>query len=105
MARNREENVYVSLGFARLSPTWQRLQREAKELDISVPHLIKVLLADRTAALEGHGKQLWFPRQLQVPRTSQAVSEPPTTASPHAEDPASRQAMAAAAAAAHYWEE
>jgi hypothetical protein len=104
MPRNGEENVYVTLGFARLSPTWQRLQREAKELDISVPHLIKVLLADRTAALEGEGKQLWFPRQMQVPRTSLAVSEPPTTASPPAEDPASRQAMAAAAAA-DFWEE
>jgi hypothetical protein len=105
MARNGEENVYITLGFARCSATWQRLQREAKELDISVPHLIKVLLADRTAALEGEGKQLWFPREMQVPRTAQAVCEPATTASPPAGDPASRRAMAAAAAAADFWEE
>lgn len=102
MPRNAEENIYITIGFARDSPAWQRLQHEAKELDISVPHLIKVLLADRTAALAGHGKQLWFPREMHSP---QKQSAPPTTAlapKPPAADESSRQATAAAAAA-NYW--
>jgi hypothetical protein len=104
MPRNVEENVYVTIGFARHSPTWQRLQREAEGLDISVPHLVKVLLADRTAALEGHGKHLWFPREAHAARALQAASGPPAILSPAVEDAPSRRATAAAAAADH-WED
>ncbi len=104
MARNVEENVYVTIGFARGSPIWQWLQHEARELDISVPHLIKVLLADRAAALEGHGKHLWFPREtgptLIETAAFHAVHEP----EPTAEDNSSKRATAAAAAA-NYWED
>ena len=104
MPRNTEENIYITIGFARDSPAWQQLQHEAKELDISVPHLIKVLLADRTAALAGHGKRLWFPREM---HSLQKQSAPPTAAlapKPPAADESSRQATAAAAAA-NYWDD
>ena len=104
MPRNVEENVYVTIGFTRCSPTWQRLQSEAKDLDISIPHLIKVLLADRTVALEGHGKHLWFPREVLAHPTAQTVSRPLTTASSSPEDSATRRATAAAAAA-DYWDD
>lgn len=104
MPRNVEENVYITLGFARSSLTWQRLQHEAKELDISVPHYIKVLLADRTAALEGHGKHLWFPRAMQIPQVK--PDAPPSVSVPETavEGDSSRRATAAAAAA-NYWED
>lgn len=111
MARNAEENVYVTIAFSRNSSTWRQLQREATDLNISVAHLIKVLLADRTAALEGQGKQLWFPREVSqvrlqsspLPRTElppQSTEPPPQSV----EDDASRRA-AAAASAASYWED
>ncbi len=104
MPRNVEENVYVTIGFTRRSPTWQRLQSEAKDLDISVPHLIKVLLADRAAALEGHGKHLWFAREVSAHSTAHTVSLPITQTSPPAGDPATKRATAAAAAA-DYWDD
>jgi len=104
MPRNVEENVYVTIGFTRCSPIWQWLQSVAKDLDISIPNLIKVLLADRTAALEGHGKHLWFPREMSAHSTTQTVSRPLTTASPPVEDSATKRATAAAAAA-DYWDD
>ena len=104
MPRNIEENIYITIGFHRHLVPWLRLQREADDLDISVPHLIKLLLADRAAVLDGHGKDLWFPHGEQSVQVSPAafpsVSLPPTTA----EDDASRRALAAAAAA-NYWED
>ena len=99
MPRNAEENIYVTIGFARDSPAWQRLQREAQELDISVPHLIKVLLADRTAALDGHGKHLWYPREMQSPQKQSAILPAAPVPEPPAADDSSRRATAAAAAA------
>ena len=102
MPRNIEENVYITVGFRRHSATLSLLQREADDLDISVPHLIKLLLADRAAVLEGHGKDLWFPREkysVQVPRAAL-----PPVQQFAGEDDASRRAMAAAAAA-NYWED
>jgi hypothetical protein len=104
MPRNVEENIYITLGFARSSPTWQRLQREARELDISVPHYIKVLLADRAAALEGHGKDLWFPREMHITRVKAANLPVASTPEPTVEGDSSRRATAAAAAA-NYWED
>jgi hypothetical protein len=101
MPRNVEENVYITIGFARESPTWQRLQREARDLDISVPHLIKVLLADRTIALEGHGKHLWFPRGMQA--RQKQLADPSSTMSAHSVEGAVRGRETAAAAAANYW--
>ena len=98
MSRNVEENVYITIAFARDSETWQDLRREASDLDISVAHLIKVLLGDRTQALQGHGKHVWFPR-------GQAVSSPvslPEQASQAEEGKSSRRA---AASAALYWNE
>ncbi len=104
MPRNIEENIYVTIGFARASPTWQRLLSEADELDISVPHLMKVLLADRTAALEGHGKHLWFPREMQSPpKQSTLLPTAPVLESP--DESASSRRATAAAAAANYWED
>ncbi len=104
MARNVEENVYVTIGFARASPIWQRLQHEARELDISVPHLIKALLADRAAALEGHSKHLWFPREMQPTLTQTAQEKPPFVSELAVEDDTSRRSTTAAAAA-NYWED
>lgn len=104
MPRNVEENVYITIGFARDSPTWQRLQREARDLDTSVPYLIKVLLADRTAALEGHGKHLWFPRGTQV--RQQRLADPPSSpTSAHAVEGGVSERETAAAAAANYWDD
>ncbi len=103
MPRNIEENIYITIGFYRRSPTWIRLQREAGDLDISVAHFIKLLLADRVAALEGHGRDLWFPRDIRVNQDSAAASSPTNMPPSAAEDDASRRATAAAAAA-NYWE-
>ena len=104
MPRNVEENIYITVGFHRHSTTWLRLQREADDLDISVAHLIKLLLADRTAVLDGHGKDLWFPRGAQHVQTSATVAALPPIPQPAIEDDASRRAMAAAAAAS-FWED
>ncbi len=104
MPRNAEENIYITIGFARDSPTWQRLQREAKQLDISVPHLVKVLLADRTAVLEGHGKHLWFPREMPSPQKQTAVF-PAAPATVSAVEHVASRRETAAAAAADYWED
>lgn len=100
MPRNVEENVYITVGFARDSWTWQRLQSEARDLDISIPHLIKILLADRAAALDGHGKHLWFPRSVTSPEKQPVapLADPDSAM----EDGASIR-QTAAAAAAHYW--
>lgn len=104
MARNIEENVYVTIAFSRDSIAWKSLQREAADLDISIAHLIKVLLADRTLAFQGHGKHVWFPRegmkgQPDVPPPSVPEREP----RPGKENQISRRA--AAASAAQYWNE
>lgn len=101
MARNVEENVYITIAFSRGSTTWNDLQREATDLDISVAHLIKVLLADRTLALQGHGKHLWFPRES-------TKEQPVTTSLAQPEQRSHRQqegqiSRSAAASAAQYW--
>lgn len=104
MTRNAIENVYVTIAFARNSIVWQRLQHEADELDISIAHLVKVLLADRAAALEGHGKHLWYPRVVNAARSSPVVPEPTIATGSQAEDIASIR-LTAAAAAAKYWDD
>jgi hypothetical protein len=104
MPRNVIENVYVTIAFSRDSLVWQRLLRESDELDISIAHLIKVLLADRAVALEGHGKHIWFPREMSAARLLPVVPQPSLTPSPQAEDTASMR-LTAAAAAANYWED
>jgi hypothetical protein len=104
MPRNVEENVYVTIAFARDSLVLQRLQREAAELDISVAHLMKMLLADRSAVLEGHGKHLWFPREINAERALPVVSQTSTALSLPTEDTASKR-LTTAAAAASYWED
>ncbi|SRR6266567_4677009 len=98
MSRNVEENVYVTIAFARGSETWQDLRREASDLDISVAHLIKVLLGDRTQALQGHGKHLWFPR-------GQGVSTPASPPEHALQTEEGKSSRRAAASAAQYWNE
>lgn len=99
MARNMEENVYITIAFSRNASTWQNLRQEAADLDISVAHLIKVLLADRALALQGHGKHLWFPRESTkreaIPASLAGESQL------QQEDQISRRA--AVASAAQYW--
>lgn len=102
MSRNVEENVYVTIAFARGSETWKGLQREAADLDISVAHLIKVLLGDRAQALQGHGKHLWFPRGGTPGQTVSTPVSPPEHALRTEERQSSRRA---AASAAQYWTE
>lgn len=104
MPRNVAENVYVTIGFARSSPTWQRLQSEADELDISVAHLIKALLADRTVALTDHSKYLWFPRAMDCAHLLPITPQPSSTPGSLAEDTTSKL-LSAAATAANYWED
>lgn len=104
MTRNVIENVYVTIAFARGSIVWQRLEREADDLDISIAHLIKLLLADRAAALDDHGKHLWYPRGVNAARSLSVVPEPTTASRSPAEDTASIR-LATAAAAANYWGE
>ncbi len=105
MPRNPEKNIYVTIAFARTSPTLEHLQREATDMGISVADLIKVLLADRTAALKGQDKQRWLPREettaqpLPTLRDESAALAPQTVA-----DDASRRA-ASAASAASYWDD
>lgn len=101
MPRNVEENIYVTLAFSRTSSVWEQLQREANALDLSVAHLIKVLLADRSAALEGHGKHLWFPREMPPPLAPARHTDQPM---PSPEKNISRR-LEAAAAAAQYWDD
>lgn len=105
MARNVEENVYVTIAFSRDSIAWNGLQREAADLDISVAHLIKVLLADRVLALQGHGKHLWFPRESgkEQPGTTPMGGQPEQEPQTQREEQISRHA--AAASAAQYWNE
>jgi hypothetical protein len=100
MARNVEENVYVTIAFSRDSTTWKDLRREANELDISVAHLIKILLADRILALQGHGKHLWFPRESTPAQPGATLEQ---RSQPQREGQISRRA--AAASAAQYWNE
>ncbi|HYU71575.1 MAG TPA: hypothetical protein VEL31_02750 [Ktedonobacteraceae bacterium] len=104
MPRNIEENIYITIAFYRHSPTWIRLQREAGDLDISVAHFVKLLLVDRAAALAGHGRDLWFPRDMRGGQGPAAASSPTTMPPSAAEDDASRRVIAAAAAA-NYWED
>lgn len=104
MTRNVIENVYVTIAFARGSIVWQRLEREADELDISIAHLIKALLADRAVALEGHGKHLWYPRGVNAARSSPVVPEPTMAPGSPVEDTTSIR-LTAAAAAANYWDD
>ncbi len=104
MARNVEENVYITIAFARDSTTWNDLQREATDLDISVAHLIKVLLADRVLALQGHGKHLWFPRESTKGRPGTApLAVREEGSQSQREGQISRRT--AAASAAQYWNE
>jgi hypothetical protein len=104
MARNVEENVYVTIAFSRDSSTWNNLQREATDLDISVAHLIKVLLSDRVLALQGHGKNLWFPREgTKGPSGTAPMGEPDQRSPTQRDEQISRHN--AAASAAHYWNE
>lgn len=104
MARNVEENVYVTIAFSRDSTVWHDLQREAMALDISVAHLMKVLLADRILALQGHGKQLWFPRESTKGLPGAApLTQPEQVSKPQQEGQIPRRA--AAASAAQYWNE
>jgi len=102
MSRNVEENVYVTIAFARDSETWQDLRREASDLDISVAHLIKVLLGDRTQALQGHGKHLWFPR---AGAPGQAASTPVSLPEQALQAEEGKSSRRAAASAALYWNE
>lgn len=101
MPRNPEKNVYVTIAFARTSPTLEHLQREATDMSISVADLIKVLLADRTAALKGQDRQRGLPREEMTPQPSSAPQElfPQVVA-----DDASRRATSAASAAS-YWDD
>lgn len=103
MARNVEENVYVTIAFSRDSTTWHDLQREATDLDISVAHLIKVLLADRALALQGHGKHLWFPRgSIKGQPGAAPLAQSEQGSQPQMKSQISRSA---AASAAQYWNE
>ncbi len=103
MARNVEENVYVTIAFSRDSATWKDLRREAADLDISVAHLIKVLLADRTLVLQGHGKHLWFPQESSKGQLGASPLAYPEPVSQPQEAKISRRA--AVASAAQYWNE
>lgn len=100
MPRNPEKNVYITIAFARTSSTLQHLQREATGMGISVADLIKVLLADRTTALDGQEKQRWFPREEAVAQ----LSPLPLERTELSKDDASRRA-ASAASAANYWDD
>ncbi len=102
MSRNVEENVYVTIAFARDSETWKDLRREAMDLDISVAHLIKVLLGDRTQALRRQGKHLWFPRGGTPGQAVSTSVSQPEQALQTGERQSSRRA---AASAALYWNE
>ncbi len=102
MSRNVEENVYVTIAFARDSETWRELRHEATDLDISVAHLIKVLLGDRTQALQGHGKHLWFPRRG---TPGQAASTPVSQPEQALQTEEGKSSRRAAASAALYWNE
>ena len=105
MPRNPAKNVYVTIAFARTSPTLEHLQREAVDMDISVADLIKVLLADRTATSEGRGKQRWLPREeMMVQPPSALPDERAKVSSQTVTDDASRRA-ASAASAANYWDD
>ena len=78
MPRNVEENIYVTISLARDSPAWQRLQREARELDISVPHLIKVLLADRADGPRWSRQTPVVPARNAI--SAKAIGDPPRCA-------------------------
>jgi hypothetical protein len=105
MPRNPEKNVYVTIAFARTSPTLEHLQREATDMGISVANLIKVLLADRTTALGGRDKQRWLPREATTVQPPSALpDERAKVPSQAITDDASRRA-ASAASAASYWDD
>lgn len=105
MPRNPEKNVYVTIAFARTSPTLEQLQREATDMGISVANLIKVLLADRTAALRGQDKQHWLPQEETTGNPSPALPDEKAALFPQTvADDASRR-TASAASAASYWDD
>ena len=105
MPRNPAKNVYVTIAFARTSPTLEYLQREAADTGISVADLIKVLLADHTTALEGRDKQRWLPRGETTGQPPSALpDERAKVPSQMVADDASRRA-ASAASAASYWDD
>lgn len=105
MPRNPEKNVYVTIAFARTSPTLEHLHREATDMGISVADLIKVLLADRTATLKGQNKQRWLPREETTVQPPPALPDERAELSPQTvADDASRRA-ASAASAASYWDD
>ena len=105
MPRNPEKNVYVTIAFARTSPTMEQLQQEAADMGISVADLIKVLLSDRTAALKEQDKQRWLSREETTGRSTIALPDERTALSPQTiADDASRR-TASAASAASYWDD
>ncbi|HEU5374676.1 MAG TPA: hypothetical protein VFV38_04480 [Ktedonobacteraceae bacterium] len=105
MPRNPEKNVYVTIAFARTSPTLEQLQREATDMGISVADLIKVLLADRTAALKGQDKQRWLFQEETTGHPLPALPDERAALSPQTvADDASRR-TASAASAASYWDD
>lgn len=74
------------------------------DLGGSIAHLIKLLLADKAAALDGHGKDLWFPHESRRTQGSSTAALVPPIPPPNVEDDATRRAMAATAAA-NFWED
>ncbi|GHO73969.1 hypothetical protein KSD_17400 [Ktedonobacter sp. SOSP1-85] len=105
MPRNPEKNVYVTIAFARTSPTLKYLQREAKDMSISVADLIKVLLADRTAALKGQDKQLWLPRKEMTTQSLPSLPHEKTEIVPQTVTTDAPRRAASAASAANYWDD
>lgn len=104
MSRNPEKNAYVTIAFARTSPTLEYLQREATDMGISIADLIKVLLADRIAVLKGLDNQDQFLHEETLAQPSSVRLEktdlPPLVVG----DDVSRRA-ATAASAASYWDD
>ncbi len=57
MPRNVKTHAYITLGFPRDLQAWQALQHEARERDMSVPRLIKLILVDRYQASHGQRQE------------------------------------------------
>ena len=102
MPRNPEKNVYITIAFARTSPTLEHLQDEATDMGITVADLIKVLLADWTATRNGRDSRPRF--QQEEPTAQQSVVQEDINLPQVVEDDASRRASAAASAAS-YWDD
>lgn len=105
MPRNPEKNVYVTIAFARTSPTLEHLQQEATGMGISVADLIKVFLADRTAALKGQDKQRWLPREETTAQPSPALPDKRAALFPQTVAGDASRRAASAASAASYWDD